>query len=130
MHGNLRHLLYKITMISLAIRHRLLEGVLLRLAKLPDAGGIVLRGGMLLRHWFRPTPRPALDLDLVAHSPLALSDAKRFLPMFADIVADGVKFDVEGIAAHGIWLQSDHPGIARLLDEGNEQADTQDAHQN
>jgi hypothetical protein len=98
-------------MTSVAIRHRLLEGVLLRLAKLPDAGGIVLRGGMLLRHWFRPTPRPALDLDLVAHSPLAVMDATRFLPMFADIAADGVTFDVEGIAAHGIWLQSDHPGI-------------------
>lgn len=94
-----------------AIRHRLLEGVLLRLAKLPDAGGIVLRGGMLLRHWFRPTPRPALDLDLVAHAPLAVTDVMRFLPMFADTVADGVTFDVEGIAVEGIWLQSDHPGI-------------------
>ena len=30
-------------MTSVAIRHRLLEGVLLRLAKLPDAGGLVLR---------------------------------------------------------------------------------------
>lgn len=98
-------------MTSVAIRHRLLEGVLLRLAKLPDAGGIVLRGGMLLRHWFSPTPRPALDLDLVAHSPLAVSDAMRFLPMFAVNVADGVTFDVEGIAVEGIWLQSDHPGI-------------------
>lgn len=98
-------------MTAVAIRHRLLEGVLLRLAKLPDAGGIVLRGGMLLRHWFRPTPRPALDLDLVAHSPLTLTDATRFLPMFADSVADGVTFDVDGITAHGIWLQSAHPGI-------------------
>jgi hypothetical protein len=98
-------------MTSIAIRHRLLEGVLLRLAKLPDAGGIVLRGGMLLRHWFRPTPRPALDLDLVAHSPLAVTDAVGFLPMFADTVADGVTFDVNGIAVEGIWLQSDHPGI-------------------
>lgn len=98
-------------MTSVAIRHRLLEGVLLRLAKLPGAGGIVLRGGMLLRHWFRPTPRPALDLDLVAHAPLVVTDVMRFLPMFADGIADGVTFDVEGIAAHGIWLQSDHPGI-------------------
>ena len=110
-------------MTSVAIRHRLLEGVLLRLAKLPDAGGIVLRGGMLLRHWFRPTPRPALDLDLLAHAPLAVTDAARFLPMFADTVADGVTFDVEGIAVEGIWLQSDHPGIrmhVRAAWAGNE----------
>ena len=31
--------------------------------------------------------------------------------MFADSVADGVTFDVEGIAVEGIWLRSDHPGI-------------------
>ena len=98
-------------MTSVTLRHRLLEGVLLRLARLPDAGGIALRGGMLLQHWFRPTPRPALDVDLVAHSPLNVADAKRFLPMFADTVADDVTFDVEGIAVEGIWLQSDHPGI-------------------
>lgn len=96
---------------SAAIRYRLLEGVLLRLAKLPDAGGIVLRGGMLLRHWFWPTPRPVLDLDFVANSPLAVTDAVRYLPMFADVVEDGVTFDVEGIAVEGIWLRSDHPGI-------------------
>ena len=93
------------------IRHRLLEGILVRLAKLPNAGGVVLRGGMLLRHWFRPTPRKVLDLDLVADSPLAISDAIRFLPMFSDTVADGVAFDTEGIEVEGIWLQSDHPGI-------------------
>src|SRR5262249_11417459 len=61
--------------------------------------------------WFRPTPRPALDLDLLAHSPLAVTDATRFLPMFADVVADGVTFDVEGVVVGGIWLQADHPGI-------------------
>src|SRR5437870_3456386 len=60
-----------------AIRHRLLDGVLLRLANLSDAGGLVLRGGMLLRHWSRPTPRPALDLALVAPSPLPPEEATR-----------------------------------------------------
>jgi len=102
---------YKNPMTLVAIRHRLLEGVLLRLAKLPDAGGVVLRGGMLLRHWFRPTLRTAIDLDLMAHSPLAVPDAMRFQSMFADTVDDDVTFDVEGIEIEGIWLQSDHPGI-------------------
>lgn len=102
-------------MTLVAVRHRLLEGVLLRLARLPDAGGLVLRGGMLLRHWFRPIPRAALDLDLVADSPLTETDAVRLRPIFADTVADGVTFDVEGIVVHGIWLQSDHPGIRMLV---------------
>src|SRR5215471_11546519 len=99
-------------MTSVAIRHRLLEGVLLRLAKLPDAGGIVLRGGMLLRHWFRPTPRPALDLDLVAPAPLTVADAGRYLPLFADDrVEDGVAFDVGRLHVEAIWRPTDNPGV-------------------
>ncbi len=96
-----------------AIRHRLLEGVLLRLARLPDAGGLVLRGGMLLRHWFRPLPRPALDLDLVAPSPLTVEEAtRRYLPLFADVtVADGVVFDVDPLDVEGIWQHTDNPGV-------------------
>ena len=94
-----------------AVRQQLLEGVLRRLAQRPDGGGLVLRGGMLLQHWFRPTPRVALDLDLVAPAPLEVTDAMRFQAMFADTVADGVTFDTEGMAVEGIWLQSPHPGI-------------------
>jgi hypothetical protein len=96
-----------------ATRHRLLEGVLLRLARLPDAGGLVLRGGMLLRHWFRPTPRPALDLDLVAPSPLTPEEAaRRYLPLFADAgVADGVAFDADRPQVEGIWQHTDNPGV-------------------
>lgn len=93
------------------IRHRLLEGVLLRLANLPEAGGVVLRGGMLLRNWFWPIPRAVLDLDLVAHAPLTLTDAMRFRPMFADTISDGVVFDTQTLAVEGIWLQTNHPGI-------------------
>lgn len=101
-----------------SIRHRLLEGVLLRLAKLPDAGGVVVRGGILLRHWFSPIPRIALDLDLMAHSPLGLNDAARFLPLFSEVVEDGVTFDTERITVEGIWLQSDFPGIRMLVRGG------------
>ncbi|MFO0845427.1 MAG: hypothetical protein U0797_24090 [Gemmataceae bacterium] len=73
-----------------ALRHRLLERALLRLACLPDAGGLALRGGVLLRHWLRPDRRVALDLDLVA-SPLTVADARRYLPLFAVTeIDDGV----------------------------------------
>src|SRR5262245_58839325 len=96
-----------------ATRHRLLEGVLLRLARLPDAGAFVLRGGMLLRHWLRPIPRPAGDLDLLATFPFAVEQAAaRFLPVLADgAVADGVVFDVQRTRVEGIWLQTGCPGV-------------------
>jgi len=96
-----------------ATRHQLLEGVLLRLARRPDGGGLVLRGGMLLRHWFRPMPRPALDLDLVAPSPLTAEEAaRRYLTLFADTaIADGVAFDADRLHVEGIWLHTDNPGV-------------------
>jgi hypothetical protein len=95
-----------------ATRHRLLEGVLLRLARLPDAGGLVLRGGMLMRHWFRPTRRAALDLDLVAPAPLTVEEAARYLPLFSDSgVPDGVAFDTDRLQLEGIWQGTDNPGV-------------------
>lgn len=102
-----------------AIRHRLLEGALLRLARLPDAEHFILRGGMLLRHWFRPYDRPAPDLDLVATFPFDVEETgRRFLPLLADRgVDDGVTFDPERFRVEGIWLHTDFPGV-RLFASG------------
>jgi hypothetical protein len=95
-----------------AARHRLLEGVLLRLARRPAAGDFVLRGGMLLRHWFRPVPRPAEDLDLVATFPFDAGEAaRRFLPVLADGADDGAAFDTERVRTAGIWLDTGSPGV-------------------
>ncbi len=95
-----------------AMRHRLLEGVLLRLARLPDAGGLALRGGMLLRHWFRPTPRRALDLDLVAPAPLTVDEAvRRYLALFVEPgVGDGVTFDAD-LRVAAIWQHTENFGV-------------------
>jgi hypothetical protein len=91
----------------------LLEGVLLRLARLPDADRFVLRGGMLMRHWFRPLPRPAGDLDLVATFPFSVEETARlFTPLLSDRgPADGVTFDAERFRVEGIWLNTDFPGV-------------------
>jgi hypothetical protein len=95
-----------------ATRHRLLEGVLLRLARRPDASQFVLRGGILMRHWFRPVPRPVDDLDLVATFPFNVEEATaRFLPVLAEAVGDGVGFDLEETHAEGIWLSTGSPGV-------------------
>jgi hypothetical protein len=101
------------------IRHRLLEGVLLRLARLPDADHFLLRGGMLMRLWFWPLVRPAADLDLVSTFPFSVEDtARRFVPLLADRSADdGVTFDTERFRVEGIWLNTDFPGV-RLFAAG------------
>jgi hypothetical protein len=95
------------------VRHRLLEGALLRLARLPDADAFVLRGGMLMRHWFRPVPRPAADLDLVATFPFDVAETRRRLaPLLADGgVGDGVAFDPERFRVEAIWQETAFPGV-------------------
>ncbi|MBY0523753.1 MAG: nucleotidyl transferase AbiEii/AbiGii toxin family protein [Gemmataceae bacterium] len=101
------------------LRHRLLEGFLLRLARLPGADHFVLRGGMLLRLWFRPLPRPAADLDLVSTLPFSVEEtAQRFVPLLANrSVDDGVAFDTERFRVEGIWLNTNFPGV-RLIAAG------------
>jgi hypothetical protein len=98
---------------SEATRHRLFEGILLRLARLPDADRLVLRGGMLMRHWFRPIPRPANDLDLVCTAPFSVEETGRqFRQLLSDrAVDDGVTFDTKRFRVDGIWLQTDFPGV-------------------
>jgi hypothetical protein len=100
-------------------RHRLLEGVLLRLARLPAAGRLILRGGMLMRLWFRPVARPAADLDLVSTLPFNVEEtARQFTLLFKDRgVDDGVTFDAERFRAEGIWLNTNYPGV-RLFASG------------
>jgi hypothetical protein len=94
-------------------RHRLLEGVLLRLARLPDADHFILRGGMLMRLWFHPYARPAADLDLVATGSFSVAEtARRLVPLLADRgVDDGVTFDTERFRVEGIWLNTNFPGV-------------------
>lgn len=98
---------------SLATRHRLYEGVLLRLARLPNAAEFALRGGMLLRLWFRPLVRNAGDLDLAATFPFDIAEtARKLVPLLADNgVNDGVRFDPERFRVEGIWLDTPFPGV-------------------
>jgi len=111
-----------------ATRHRLLEGVLLRLARLPDAGGLILRGGMLMRHWFRPVPRPAGDLDLVSTAPFGVEEATRlFLPLFAEAGTDGASYDADRVRAVAICLDTGIPGV-RVFATGSAGGDEAEFH--
>jgi hypothetical protein len=93
-------------------RHRLLEGVLLRLARRPNASEFILRGGLLMRHWFRPVTRTAEDLDLIATFPFDVEEAaRRFLPVFAEPTDDAGAFDIEQLRVEAIFLETGNPGV-------------------
>lgn len=95
------------------VRHHILEGVLRRLAPLPNAGDFVLRGSMLTRAWVAPRPRVAQDLDFVATFAHDVGEtARRFAPVLAMTgIDDGVCFDAASLRAQGIWLKTAFPGV-------------------
>jgi hypothetical protein len=111
------------------LRLRLVEGVLLRLAHQPSADDFVLRGGILLRHWFAPLPRPVADLDLVATFPFDLDEAaRRFLPTLTETdIDDGVTFLPDRTRHEGIWLSTGTPGM-RVFASGQIEGQEEDFH--
>jgi hypothetical protein len=107
------------------VRHHVLEGVLLRLSRLPNAADFVLRGSMLTRAWVAAGLRVADDLDFVGTFPHDVEDtARRFRPALtiADI-EDEVCIDVSSFRVRGLWLNSAFPGVRMALRIGFGQAD-------
>lgn len=94
-------------------RHHVLEGVLRRLARLPNAGDFVLRGSMLTRAWIAPRRRVADDVDFVGTFPYAVDGtARRFAALMATVeVEDGVHFSVESFRARAMWTNTEFPGV-------------------
>jgi hypothetical protein len=92
-------------------QHRLLEAFLLRLARAPDAGAFVLRGGMRVRQLVPAAGRPARDVDLVCRLPYDPRDvARRIRAVLADDhVRDGAWFDPA--ARFAPWWRPGHPGL-------------------
>src|SRR5262245_42701699 len=104
-------------------RHRLLDGFVSRIASGPDADAFALRGGMLVRHWFPESRRPARDVDLVCRLPFDLHAMRK---LFADTLArdggDGVIFEADRFRVDAIHVATAHPGM-RLFAVGRADGD-------
>ena len=93
-------------------RHRLLDGFVRRIAEGADADAFALRGGMLVRHWFPESRRPARDVDLVCRLPY---DLRAMRALFARTLgrdaADGVVFEADRFRVDPIQTATVHPGM-------------------
>lgn len=93
-------------------RHRLLGGFVRRIAEGDDADAFVLRGGMLVRHWFPESRRPTRDVDLVCRLPY---DLRAMRALFARTLrrdaADGVVFEADRFRVDPIQTATPHPGM-------------------
>jgi hypothetical protein len=106
------------------LRHYVLEGVLRRVAQLPNAADFVLRGSMLTRAWVAPRRRAAQDLDFVGTFAHDVGEtARRFLPAMAAGGDDAVCIDAASLRASGIWLKTAFPGVRLSVRAGFGTAD-------
>jgi hypothetical protein len=104
-------------------RHRLLGGFVRRLAEGADADAFALRGGMLVRHWFPKSRRPARDVDLVCRLPY---DLRAMRALFERTLAreggDGIVFEADRFRVDQIQTATPHPGM-RLFAVGRADGD-------
>ncbi len=104
-------------------RHRLLGGFVRRIAEGADADAFALRGGMLVRHWFPESRRPARDVDLVCRLPYNLRSMRAlFARTLARDAADGVVFEADRFRVDKIQTATPHPGL-RLFAVGRADGD-------
>jgi hypothetical protein len=104
--------------------HRVLAGIVERVARSPQREAFVLRGGVLTRHLVAPAPRPARDLDYVGDFAFDVADtAARFAAASGVVIDDGVCIDAASLRVEPLWLHSAFPGVRLVLAAGLDAAD-------
>ncbi|MCE9670328.1 nucleotidyl transferase AbiEii/AbiGii toxin family protein [Myxococcus stipitatus] len=84
--------------------------VLRRLALMPDAPALVLRGGLMMRLWSGSVPRPVEDLDFLARFPFHEgATVARLEALFRADAGDGFQFDTS--RSEVIWAETAFPGV-------------------
>jgi hypothetical protein len=84
--------------------------VLRRLARTPERESFVLRGGLMMRLWSGPVPRPVEDLDFLGRFPVDAADTVTRLESVLRIgVEDGFSFGA--LKSEVIWAETAFPGV-------------------
>nr|WP_281404370.1 nucleotidyl transferase AbiEii/AbiGii toxin family protein [Pyxidicoccus fallax] len=84
--------------------------VLRRLARSSQVESLVLRGGLMMRLWSGPVPRPVEDLDFLARFPFDAADTvKRLESVLRVSVDDGFCFGA--LRSEVIWAETAFPGV-------------------
>jgi Nucleotidyl transferase AbiEii toxin, Type IV TA system len=90
-------------------------GLLRRLAQSPAAEELVLRGGMMMRLWAGPVPRPVEDIDFLALFPFDNAATAARLEAVCRIEADdGLRFGA--LRSEVIWAETAFPGVRAFVE--------------
>ncbi|MEO8313166.1 MAG: nucleotidyl transferase AbiEii/AbiGii toxin family protein [Pseudomonadota bacterium] len=97
------------------------ERFLARLATLPDAETVLLKGALMLGVWGVPRARPTMDIDLLRRGPADRNSLLDFVARCAAVpnAGDVVEFDAKSLVAEAITEDAAYSGtrlrlIARL----------------
>jgi hypothetical protein len=90
-------------------------GVLRRLALSPASEEWILRGGLMMRLWSGPVPRPVEDLDFLAGFPFDHGQTvERLVQVLGIDAGDGLHFG--RMHSEVIWAETDFPGVRVLVE--------------
>jgi len=90
-------------------------GLLRRLARSPVAEELVLRGGMMMRLWAGPVPRPVEDIDFLAVFPFDTAATASRLEAVCRVEADdGLRFGA--LRSEVIWAETAFPGVRAFVE--------------
>jgi hypothetical protein len=94
---------------------RAARAFLRRLARSSEVEAFVLRGGLMMRLWSGPVPRPVEDLDFLARFPFdAAATAARLESIARLDGGDGVHFGA--LRSEVIWAETAFPGLRVFLE--------------
>lgn len=90
-------------------------GLLRRLARSPIAEELILRGGMMMRLWSGPVPRPVEDIDFLARFPFDAAATVARLESICHLDAgDGLRFGA--LRSEVIWAETAFPGVRAFVE--------------
>jgi hypothetical protein len=91
-----------------------MEALLRRLERSPVASEWVLRGGLIMRHYSGPVPRPVEDIDFLALHPFDQASTAARIESIARIgIHDDIHFGA--LRSEVIWAETPFPGVRTFL---------------
>ena len=94
------------------LQQYVIERFLARIARLPDADTVLLKGALMLRVWGLPRARPTMDIDLLRRCAADQATLRELVARCAAVpdAGDVVEFDPATIAAEAITEEAEYAG--------------------
>lgn len=94
------------------LQRYVIERFLARIARLPDADTVLLKGALMLRVWGLPRARPTMDIDLLRRGAADQTTLRDLVARCAAVqdAGDVVEFDATTIVAEAITEEAEYVG--------------------